>query len=82
MVCSLFAPVKVRASIRTSLLIPWCNGVADDVIARTATEDEEAAAEIHAARLTCPALTMVRSIAIPTDCDVIHCTRVWHCFLL
>lgn len=32
----------------------------DDIIARTATEDEEAAAEIHASRLTCPALTMVR----------------------
>ena len=34
---------------------------ADDTIARTATEDEEAAAEVHAVRLTCPALTMVRS---------------------
>jgi hypothetical protein len=32
----------------------------DDVIARNATEDEEAVAESHAARLTCPALTMVR----------------------
>lgn len=39
-------------------------GSVDDVVARTATEEEEAAAEAHASKLTCPALTMVRSVAI------------------
>lgn len=37
-----------------------CDCSVDDAIARTATEDEEAAAESLAKMLTCPALTMVR----------------------
>jgi hypothetical protein len=47
--------------------------LADDVIARTATEDEEAAAEIHASRLTCPALTMVCFVSIG-HVDLIYCS--------